>query len=287
MEGKLVIKKEVRPRKEEREVEAKKRLVRREPEARVATETSLPILIPEKTPVLREVTLNVQLHQVVARRAEAKVPIVEPMRPPSLLFSLCDVSIRPVRVAKRVFAVPILSPEVALRIPATGLVHTVGPVERKPRLLAVPLLRPSEPKPPQRIELLTKAGAPPKLLDVVKGVIVATKPAEKIKLSEVESPPANALELLLELEPERLKAFLDAINESRALCVFLVPAKEGTSFFYGEDTLRKILATEYKRAYGELEAAHGIADLSGSAHVVTIPRKLVETCLKAILKKHG
>lgn len=102
---------------------------------------------------------------------------------------------------------------------------------------------------------------------------------ETIPFGEAEEPE-DLFELLFEWEDvEKSEKLRNALTSPTATCVFLVP-NNGT--FHGELTIRKILATEFKRSYGEVDAKHDASsDLSDRGkNIVTISKNIVERLAK-------
>jgi len=112
--------------------------------------------------------------------------------------------------------------------------------------------------------------------------------AEEYTVSETmgECGGEDIFELLFDWpDSEELNRFRTAISTARAMCVFLIPAP-GSNRFPGELIVRKILATEFKRAYGDIEAAHDtLSDLSEkSKHVITISSEKVAEYVELVTK---
>ncbi|MDI6903940.1 MAG: hypothetical protein QMD13_00380 [Candidatus Bathyarchaeia archaeon] len=106
---------------------------------------------------------------------------------------------------------------------------------------------------------------------------------EAVPLGESEEPE-DLFELLFDWEePDKLEKFRNALMSPTATCVFLIPNVE---VFQGELTIRKILANEFKRSYGEIDAKHDASsDLSDRGkNVVTISKDKVEKLAKIIKK---
>lgn len=100
-----------------------------------------------------------------------------------------------------------------------------------------------------------------------------------IPLGEAEEPE-DLFELLFDWEElEKLEKLQSALTSPTAMCVFLIPNNE---VFQGELTIRKILATEFKRSYGEIDAKHDASsNLSDRGkNVVTVSRNKVEKLAK-------
>jgi hypothetical protein len=122
--------------------------------------------------------------------------------------------------------------------------------------------------------------------------------AEALKKQGVENP----LELLVKWENDEEKlGFFNAMLWPRLMCIFLVPAPFQKRF-PGELVIRKILATEYKRAYKDIEASHDApCELSEkSKHVITFTtteveklvnrgpdEKELEKCLEDLMSEAG
>jgi hypothetical protein len=120
----------------------------------------------------------------------------------------------------------------------------------------------------------------PSMQKVSEGIIDV---AEALKKQGVENP----LELLVKWENDAEKlGFFNAMLWPRLMCVFLVPApfKKRSP---GELVIRKILATEYKRAYKDIEASHDApCELSEkSKHVITFTTIEVEKLVSSQLNK--
>jgi hypothetical protein len=106
--------------------------------------------------------------------------------------------------------------------------------------------------------------------------------AEILRSQDVE----NLFDLLFEWHDEEEKArFFNAMLLPRLMCVFLVPVPFKKRF-PGELLIRKILATEYKRAYGDIEAKHDLPSelAEKSKHVITFTSTEVERYAEYAIK---
>lgn len=104
---------------------------------------------------------------------------------------------------------------------------------------------------------------------------------ETVPLRESEEPE-DLFELLFYWEkPEEIEKFRNALMSPTTICIFLIPNAE---VFQGELTIRKILANEFKRSYGEVDAKHDASSYlsNRSKNVVTISRDKVEKLAKII-----
>lgn len=144
---------------------------------------------------------------------------------------------------------------------------------------------------------IVKIQAPKISFEVSKVAREAIQQIEKIpskeekKIEEIETiplgkaeEPDDLFELLFDWEePEKLEKLRNALTSRTAMCVFLVPSNEA---FQGELTIRKILATEFRRSYGEIDAKHDASsDLSDRGkNVVTISKNKVQKLAKMVKK---
>jgi hypothetical protein len=114
--------------------------------------------------------------------------------------------------------------------------------------------------------------------------------APKVDVMEAlkERGVENLLELLLSWpNEEELKSFLNTLSSPSLMCIFLVPAPSQRRF-PGELVIRKTLATEYKRVYGDIGAQHDTpSDLSDkSKHVITFTSSQVDRLVEYAIKAH-
>lgn len=188
-----------------------------------------------------------------------------------------------------------ISPSIRVRMPYTEP-HRVklSKLSHPPKLKSSPSVFPSS---KIFINQTVKMQAQPMLSfeaqEVMTGTMQETEiaPNKEEEIVEVETiplgegeEPEDLFELLFEWEdPEKLEKLRNALTSPTATCIFLVPNNET---FHGELVLRKILATEFKRSYGEIDAKHDASsDLSDrSKHVVTISKDKVEKLARMLRK---
>lgn len=103
--------------------------------------------------------------------------------------------------------------------------------------------------------------------------LIESKTVQKLLIEEevkdaAEMHREDLFELLFEWESKKeLERFYKALSSPRTVCVIFEPKD-----FPGELAIRRILATEFKRAYGEIEAEHDASEkLSDrSVHALTL-----------------
>jgi hypothetical protein len=235
------------------------------------------------------------------RRTPLSIPIFhftsfsEPIfiKPPTSGVSIVKVSTPVLQIPKLEFQLP---PRARYELPLE--------ITRLPRPLQTPLTIPPLPTLP------TPQLAAPSLRDECKVEVRRERPAAPPtpiartqaapEASEARAPKVdvmealkergveNLLELLLSWpNEEELKSFLNTLSSPNLMCIFLVPAPSQRRF-PGELVIRKTLATEYKRVYGDIGAQHDTpSDLSDkSKHVITFTSSKVDRLVEYAIKAH-
>lgn len=128
----------------------------------------------------------------------------------------------------------------------------------------------------------------PKPIEEITQVQEASYQREELDVAEVlkKRGVENLFELLFEWQNEEEKErFFNAMLSPRLMFVFLVPVPS-QKHFPGELLVRKILATEYKRAYNDIEARHDSLGelLEKSKHVITFTPTQVEKYVEYAMK---
>jgi len=90
---------------------------------------------------------------------------------------------------------------------------------------------------------------------------------------------------IFEWDAETWKNFhLSGINSKKPLCIFL---KAKTKNFFADETIIKLISSEYKRKYGKLEAKHDIESISELDTITIIPENIVENLIDGLnIKKN-
>jgi len=251
----------IKEKKEERKV-VKEKIVVEEIKSEIVNLPKLRIT-PIPQPTLVKVTDEISLPS--AHRVLSRMPAFSFSRPsiPGLMKPV-DLDINIPRTATLNIGIPPIKFLPSVKIPPIILNEmTSVPKVFSSQSLAVPQITFTRPIPITKIEIRDECGFAPS---------IESKPVQRELIEERKEEISEVIredlfELLFEWEDEEKKRFYRALSSPTTICVIFEPKD-----FPGELAIRRILATEFKRAYGEIEAEHDASEkLSDkSVHVITL-----------------
>ncbi|MEM0049403.1 MAG: hypothetical protein QW424_00725 [Candidatus Bathyarchaeia archaeon] len=264
-----LIKEEKRKEGERKEIVEEKREERKVAKERIVEEikaevVNLPKLrmAPISKPTLVKVTDEISLpstHKIFSR-----IPSFSFSQPsiPSLMKSI-DLETKVPQTVTLNTSIPPIKFLPSVKMPSIILNDAISvPRVFSAQSLAVPQITFTHPISVTKLEIHDECGFTP---------LIESKTVQRPLIEEKEGEITEVIkedlfELLFEWDSAEKKRFYRALSSPNTLCVIFEPKN-----FPGELAIRRILATEFKRAYGEIEAEHDASEkLSDkSVHVLT------------------